>query len=31
MSFPAASIILSNHMPPEHQGLAQSLVSTVVN
>ncbi|KAF2671836.1 hypothetical protein BT63DRAFT_369697 [Microthyrium microscopicum] len=31
MSFPAASVLLSNHMPPEHQGLAQSLVSTVVN
>jgi len=31
MSFPAASVILSNHMPPEHQGLAQSLVNTVVN
>jgi MFS family permease len=31
MSFPAASIILSNLMPPEHQGLAQSLVNTFVN
>jgi MFS family permease len=31
MSFPAASVILSNLMPPEHQGLAQSLVSTFVN
>ncbi|KAF2809162.1 YOR378W-like protein [Mytilinidion resinicola] len=31
MSFPAASIILSNHMPREHQGLAMSLVNTVVN
>jgi MFS family permease len=31
MSFPAASLILSNHMPPEHQGLAQSLVNTIVN
>jgi MFS family permease len=31
MSFPAASVILSNNMPPEHQGLAQSLVSTFVN
>jgi MFS family permease len=31
MSFPAASVILSNHMPPEHQGLAMSLVNTVVN
>jgi MFS family permease len=31
MSFPAASVILSNHMPREHQGLAMSLVNTVVN
>ena len=31
MSFPAAVIILSNAMPPEHQGLAASLVNTVVN
>ena len=31
MSFPAATIILSNNMPPEHQGLAASLVNTVVN
>jgi MFS family permease len=31
MSFPAASVILSNCMPPEHQGLAMSLVNTVVN
>ena len=31
MSFPAASVILSNHMPPEHQGLAASLVNTFVN
>jgi MFS family permease len=31
MSFPAATIVLSNHMPPEHQGLAASLVVTVVN
>jgi MFS family permease len=31
MSFPAASVILSNHMPPEHQGLAMSLVNTVLN
>jgi MFS family permease len=31
MSFPAASVILSNAMPPEHQGLAMSLVNTVVN
>jgi MFS family permease len=31
MSFPAATILLSNHMPPEHQGLAASVVNTVVN
>ncbi|KAF2713905.1 major facilitator superfamily transporter [Pleomassaria siparia CBS 279.74] len=31
MSFPAATVILSNHMPREHQGLAASLVNTVVN
>lgn len=31
MSFPTATVILSNHMPPEHQGLAASLVNTVVN
>ena len=31
MSFPAATVILSNHMPKEHQGLAASLVNTVVN
>jgi hypothetical protein len=31
MSFPAASIILSNHMPAEHQGLAMSLVNTFLN
>jgi MFS family permease len=31
MSFPAATVILSNHMPREHQGLAGSLVNTVVN
>jgi hypothetical protein len=31
MSFPAATVILSNHMPQEHQGLAASLVNTVVN
>jgi hypothetical protein len=31
MSFPSGSVILSNHMPPEHQGLAASLVNTVVN
>ncbi|SCV04283.1 LAME_0H17216g1_1 [Lachancea meyersii CBS 8951] len=31
MSFPAATIMLSNCMPLEHQGLAASLVSTFVN
>jgi len=31
MSFPAGTIILSNHMPKEHQGLAASLVNTMVN
>ncbi|KAF1949835.1 MFS general substrate transporter [Byssothecium circinans] len=31
MSFPAATLILSNHMPREHQGLAASLVNTVAN
>ncbi|OCK80445.1 hypothetical protein K432DRAFT_382204 [Lepidopterella palustris CBS 459.81] len=31
MSFPAATVILSNHMPREHQGLAASLVNTIVN
>lgn len=31
MSFPAASVILSNHMGMEHQGLAMSLLNTVVN
>lgn len=31
MSFPAATIILSNSLPYEHQGLAASLVATVVN
>ncbi|KOG96848.1 Amf1p DI49_5190 [Saccharomyces eubayanus] len=31
MSFPAATIMLSNSMPHEHQGLAASLVNTVVN
>lgn len=31
MSFPAASIIISNHLPREHQGLAGSLVNTLVN
>lgn len=31
MSFPAATVILSNSMPREHQGLAASLVNTFVN
>lgn len=31
LSFPAAMIILGNSMPHEHQGLAASLVNTVVN
>ncbi|CAD6633530.1 EM14S01-3B_G0005400.mRNA.1.CDS.1 [Saccharomyces cerevisiae] len=31
MSFPAATIILSNSMSAEHQGLAASLVNTVIN
>ena len=31
MSFPSGVIVLSNHMPPEHQGLAASMVNTVVN
>lgn len=31
MSFPAATVILSNQMPPEQQGLAASLVNTIVN
>ncbi|KAK8232200.1 hypothetical protein IWZ00DRAFT_440352 [Phyllosticta capitalensis] len=31
MSFPASSVILSNHMPMEHQGLAAALVTTVMN
>ena len=31
MSFPASTVILSNHMPREHQGLAASLVNTMVN
>ncbi|KAL2417975.1 Low affinity ammonium transporter [Exophiala dermatitidis] len=31
MSFPSGVIVLSNHMPPEHQGLAASLINTVVN
>lgn len=31
MSFPSATLILSNAMPKKHQGLAGSLVSTAVN
>ncbi|KAF2086030.1 YOR378W-like protein [Saccharata proteae CBS 121410] len=31
MSFPAATIILSNHVPKRHQGIAASLVTTFVN
>lgn len=31
MSFPSGTLILSNAMPREHQGLAGSLVSTTVN
>jgi len=31
MSFPAATILLSNAMPREHQGIAASLVNTVIN
>ncbi|KAH9203710.1 major facilitator superfamily domain-containing protein [Leptodontidium sp. 2 PMI_412] len=31
MSFPAATILLSNHMGMQHQGVAASLVNTVVN
>ncbi|BFZ62113.1 Low affinity NH4+ transporter [Saitoella coloradoensis] len=31
MSFPAATISLSNFMPRQHQGIAASLVNTVVN
>ena len=31
MSFPSGVIILSDSMPPEHQGLAASLINTVVN
>lgn len=30
-SFPAATITLSNLLPPEEQGVAASLVATVVN
>jgi MFS family permease len=31
MSFPAATLILSNTVPKEHQGVGASLVNTVVN
>lgn len=31
MSFPAATIILSNFVPKEHQGIAASLIVTIVN
>ena len=31
MSFPAGTVILSNNMPKEHQGLAASLINTMVN
>lgn len=31
MSFPSGTLMLSNSMPREHQGLAASLVNTVVN
>lgn len=31
MSFPAATIILSNHFPPSKQGISASLVATVQN
>lgn len=31
MSFPSATLILSNSMPKRHQGIAASLVATVVN
>lgn len=31
MSFPAATLILSNAVAKEHQGIAASLVNTVVN
>jgi hypothetical protein len=31
MSFPAATVILSNAVSKEHQGVAASLVNTVVN
>ena len=31
LSFPAATVILSNFLPREHQGIAAALVSTIVN
>lgn len=31
MSFPSGTIILSNGLPKEHQGMAASLINTVVN
>lgn len=31
MSFPAATLILSNSVSKEHQGIAASLVATIVN
>jgi MFS family permease len=31
MSFPASNILLSNHMHRDHQGVAASLVNTVIN
>ena len=31
MSFPAATVLLSNYVPKKHQGIAASLVNTVVN
>lgn len=31
MSFPAATLLLSNSMSREHQGLSASLVATVIN
>lgn len=31
MSFPAGAIVLSNHMPPEHQGMAASILCVIQN
>ena len=31
MSFPSANIVLSDAMPREHQGMAASLVNTLIN